>query len=528
MRLPTHIAFSTLFWFGVSSLFCWRPEGGPIGAAMIGAVLPEIDTPHSLIGSFTRPVSELLRERLGHRTLTHSLLGLFKFHWWLALITGFLSHLLLDMGTKSGVRLLWPRWGKCVFPGKDHLRLDTGAEWAGRVELSIFSILFIASVTLWPLASMGLLGTMRYALADIDQTYNQYRQLSAQYEVFLKGRFQDNISKELFEGSYPIVDIFGEGYVILQGGELRTVGKYGSYNLHPLRVHLVQGDSIKDITAQVDLSGRYIGELKDQIDLSKEHYLYGTLELEEPIDPPYYSDRWNPISGTSRVKLNLARWQDLVPYQDIKVKSGTVIIRQRLREGEELSSKEEERLAEGRFLDLPSSHLPSSFDLEPIPVTFEVATIDDLLIKVGDHLEVGDLIGRRSSERLIRQRMAVELARARYEAGLIDEAELRAAERELRLMEVEHEVRAKIGGTVTKIEIKSVKDQVAVVAYIRPEGLGERLGLTPAGSGSAGLGGEVSLHPESAPFSEGPSTTAAGGCPPPLQPSKKAFTRWSR
>ncbi|MFQ6116655.1 MAG: hypothetical protein ACE5LQ_00155, partial [Candidatus Bipolaricaulia bacterium] len=307
--------------------------------------------------------------------------------------------------------------------------------------------------------------------------------LSAQYEVFLKGRFQDNISKELFEGSYPIVDIFGEGYVISVDGELRTVGKYGSYNLHPLRVHLVQGDPIKDITAQVDLSGRYIGELLSYIDLSKEHYLYGTLELEEKIDPPYYSDRWNPLQGTSRIKLNLARWQDLVPYQDVKVRSGTVIIRQRLREGEEISSEGRWKKEEEGFLNLPSSYLPSSVDIEPIPMSFEVATIDDLLIKVGDRIEVGQLIGRASSAKVIEKRAQAELARERWEAGLISEEEYRQAEFELQLLEVEHEVRARISGVVTKIEIKSIKEEVEVVAYVRPEGLADRLGLNSGSSG---------------------------------------------
>ena len=198
----------------------------------------------------------------------------------------------------------------------------------------------------------------------------------------------------------PIVDIHGEGYVILVEGKLRTVGKGPGYNLYPLRVHLKQGQPIEEVTNQVDLSGRYLGELQNQLDLSKAHYLYGELELEEAIDPPYYTDRWNPISGSSRIELSLARWEDLAPYQDIRVRSGVVIIRQRLRPGEAFNGN-------GGEAELPSSSHPTpisppaspgssmkSFQPKPkpIPLEFEVASTQDLLVQVGQHLEVGDLL----------------------------------------------------------------------------------------------------------------------------------------
>ena len=120
MRLPTHVAFASVFWFGWSSLFGMKPEGVAVGLAALGSLLPEVDTPNSLVGAFARPLSELLRFRLGHRTLTHSLLGLailaaiasplafYKLEWWLALCLGYLSHIALDMGTLSGVPLFWP------------------------------------------------------------------------------------------------------------------------------------------------------------------------------------------------------------------------------------------------------------------------------------------------------------------------------------------------------------------------------------------------------------------------------------
>lgn len=92
------------------------------------------------------------------------------------------------------------------------------------------------------------------------------------------------------------------------------------------------------------------------------------------------------------------------------MRSGIVIIRHRLREGEELSSNSHPYPRSPSGSSPPPSSLQLQF--EPIPMEFEVATIDDLLIKVGQPIKVGDLLGRRSSERLRRARFALQLARA--------------------------------------------------------------------------------------------------------------------
>jgi micrococcal nuclease len=66
-------------------------------------------------------------------------------------------------------------------------------------------------------------------------------------------------------------------------------------------------------------------------------------------------------------------------------------------------------------------------------------------------------------------------------------------------LEKQYEVRAKISGTITKIEIKSINDFVEVVAYVRPDVVDN------------GVGGDHSLS-STQPFREVPSAT----CPAPL------------
>lgn len=93
------------------------------GISGAASLLPDVDSPHSKLGSKVRPVSDVLNLTLGHRGLLHSLAGmsivlvvatLVSQLWldigWLvpAIALGYLSHLILDLLTPGGVPLLWP------------------------------------------------------------------------------------------------------------------------------------------------------------------------------------------------------------------------------------------------------------------------------------------------------------------------------------------------------------------------------------------------------------------------------------
>ena len=110
--------------------------------AVVAAWLPDVDNPRSRLGNglsrlkspvlnlATRPLSWSFRitsfalvRTVGHRTLTHSLLGLalFVLPVWLllgdypnvfyAIVAGYASHLVADALNTRGVPLLWPLGG---------------------------------------------------------------------------------------------------------------------------------------------------------------------------------------------------------------------------------------------------------------------------------------------------------------------------------------------------------------------------------------------------------------------------------
>ena len=99
-----------------------------IAGGYLGALLPDIDHPGSKIGKALYPIAWVVNKLFGHRGATHSLLALFLTsvlfvlpslmltgfagfmytQFAIGVSVGFLSHLILDMSTKSGVPLLYP------------------------------------------------------------------------------------------------------------------------------------------------------------------------------------------------------------------------------------------------------------------------------------------------------------------------------------------------------------------------------------------------------------------------------------
>ncbi|MDD9341154.1 metal-dependent hydrolase [Providencia heimbachae] len=95
-----------------------------VPGALLGALLPDIDHPSSIPGRLFRIFSLPISKLCGHRGFTHSLIAwmilLISCYQWLpaswgipvdlvqAFLLGYLSHLIADMLTPSGVPLLWP------------------------------------------------------------------------------------------------------------------------------------------------------------------------------------------------------------------------------------------------------------------------------------------------------------------------------------------------------------------------------------------------------------------------------------
>ncbi|TES51644.1 hypothetical protein E2L07_15740 [Halalkalibacterium halodurans] len=97
-------------------------------AALFGALIPDICHPRSMVGRALPVVSTVLLRTFGHRSFTHSLLFLLGIYWllnWLpvystditlGLLSGVVSHFILDAMTSQGIRLFYPLKTRVRFP----------------------------------------------------------------------------------------------------------------------------------------------------------------------------------------------------------------------------------------------------------------------------------------------------------------------------------------------------------------------------------------------------------------------------
>src|SRR5690606_3968730 len=120
-----------------------------LGAGAVGAIIPDICHGGSKIGRTFPLISKIVNVLFGHRTFTHSLLFLLLaallFNTILpdrsigaGLLVGMISHLVLDMATKNGIKLF--------FPLKITVRFPVTTTTGGTVEYFVFAALSVLVV----------------------------------------------------------------------------------------------------------------------------------------------------------------------------------------------------------------------------------------------------------------------------------------------------------------------------------------------------------------------------------------------
>jgi inner membrane protein len=202
MTAPTHIAFA----IAISGIF--GIQSNSITFAIVGAVLPDIDHPQSLLGRMFPFISYPLNTFFGHRTITHSiwllivpfLIGVW-FHPVLWVAIGALTHIIIDALNTSGVQLFYPYSKKTVVLANDTFRFPT----ASKQEFILFLIL---TVMCWGHKSIANRGGIRKVLEQLTGNYEMalvnYKNCgTAKY--YLKGRWRRRGGGELVQGKYVVI-----------------------------------------------------------------------------------------------------------------------------------------------------------------------------------------------------------------------------------------------------------------------------------------------------------------------------------
>ena len=340
MRAPTHAVFGLGFTIATGTVLGVVLTPAVATAAVLGALLPDVDTPTSPAGRVCPPFARWLERRVGHRTLTHSGVGLglasipalplvwIDGHWLLAFALGYLSHLLVDAANPPGVPLFYPSPVRAVFPGREALRPAEGS----RGEAILCAGFLLGLAVLWPIHLVGFTRALHVFTRTTGGAIADFRRWEGTREVWadLDGLFR--LSQRRVRQRVRILGVANISTLIVLDpatGTVHTVGPAESANVYPSGIVAQPGRPIRVETRPVTLTQQLLRDLLREVPPDGETFFHGILRTPDTPalkpDPEAYETL---KAGLGALELRFARPRDLEDPQlgSLFVLSGLVLV----------------------------------------------------------------------------------------------------------------------------------------------------------------------------------------------------------
>jgi inner membrane protein len=343
MLTPTHLVTAQTAYLGACIVTAHPPAPLEMLIALIGALLPDLDSHNSYVGRILPPASGWVEHQFGHRTLTHSLLaqvGLGLIAWWLlpfgfflAFVAGWVSHSVADMMTPIGVCWFWPARGRCVLPGAARYRIES----MGRGEFMFLVVMALVGMLLmsWAATGKGTSGLIRSAIGDIAAARQEYDAGKGTHTFTLEVKGRDNQHLNDVSGTYPVIGPFGESGFLIEAVEgPRSICKAGSCDWYAEHADLIQGapeqTTTQTLTVKQTTAAALLGALEPLRDAGRV-YLIGTVRsLGMKASEPAVQVSGEQVTLNYASTENVARWgrrtlRDLEITVQVRHKPGKAI-----------------------------------------------------------------------------------------------------------------------------------------------------------------------------------------------------------
>ena len=333
MQAATHLAGGALV---LALARGFGLEVGPfeVGAVMLGALLPDIDTTTAGAGRYVRPLSRWLETRYGHRTVTHSLLFavLVAAPLWflspgvgLSLFLGIFSHLLLDTANVNGLPyLLFPVQHTFWFLPSRRSRIRYGSSQ----ETTLAVILALSGVALWPLSANTFSTEVRRLIASPETAVVDYSNWRDNFEVYAQLDGFNSDTQEKVNGRYRVIEALGRRGVLVEddAGNAYQVAENGQIVAYRVRVQ--KGPPLSVLDSRVSVGGRLLRDVLAAVPADARVYFTGELQLSAPVQvPPPAAGTFARVVGADRLMLHSARPADLAPFAAAYVVAGSLVVR---------------------------------------------------------------------------------------------------------------------------------------------------------------------------------------------------------
>ena len=314
----------------------------PLGLAILGSQIPDIDTTTSTIGKIFYPISSWIEDRFPHRSITHSLLATagiaaislgvnyFFLHGSIkAAIALPLGHLLAcfsDTFTKQGVQLFYPEPVWAISVSNPRRRLKTGG--AGELwVLGIAIALLILGITIANSGGITQKVSQNLGLRDgIVRTYNENASTNKIYARITGYWTSDRTNAD---GKYLIIGNEGSEFIVTDGKGIYKTGEQIITSKVTTEVGETAKTEIKNITFNDEDAVTPLLELKQNYPNS-DMFISGDLAVDFPedIQIPFSKNNYATASlnGTT-LKLSYCPLNDAIAYLKDQYVIGTVEIK---------------------------------------------------------------------------------------------------------------------------------------------------------------------------------------------------------
>ena len=466
MKAATHLAFAGVV--GVTAAGFGANPGLAAGAALaLGSLLPDLDTAHSGLGRWVKPVSRSLERRFGHRTLTHSLLGMVllacgsswllllnpALFWWL--LIGYASHLLLDTANIAGVPLLWPLKLQFWFVGNRSWRVPYGSP----KEFGWFGAFCAVGALLTPLSVDGFNPWFHRLIPTPYGAVSDYLRWRDGFEVYAVVNGQNLLTREDIDGQrFRVIDAVDRETLLLEDvqGRAFTVGISEADNIYTAYIRVYRGNPVVASNYRLDLSGRLVSDLIDSLPRGAQRvYVTAELELKGRVELPTTMGYYSRIEATmTHYELRSATVGDLQLLAHLAIEEGSAVVRAEYSP----ESPALENLSLTTRAPARHAHVLSIPDLP---------SISGLVVAVGDRVGEGELIARYVDDN------ALKVSQAEVDEA---KAQIPRLEKTIRLGREAH--RAKLGSARGKIT--AATERLERVRYLVESGASPRVQLVEA------------------------------------------------
>ena len=338
MRAATHLAFAGLVGV-VASGFGSEPGVAGGAALAAGALLPDLDTTTSGLGRFCKPVSSVLERKVGHRTVTHSLLGLgvigvatgplvlLSSAAWVWLLVGTLTHILLDTANITGVPLFWPARLEVVLVRDRSMRVPYGSP----KEFTWLGCFAVAALALMPLSTDGFSPWFHRMLGTPYGAVEDYLGWRDSHEVWAHVRGHNLVTGQAIDRRYRVIDALNTEELVVEdeAGRAYRVGLGRDSDIVATRVTAWRGKPMLVRSDHLEVGGRTVAEVVAALPRQAMRvYVTGVLKLHDAPTLPAISGRMARITAYGgETQLRVATPAELAGLSDMVVEDGSLVVR---------------------------------------------------------------------------------------------------------------------------------------------------------------------------------------------------------